>query len=181
MEIGTNRFEMNSQEVAEARRQAQAVNSRIRPNSSEAPNEMGKESFLRLLVTELRHQDPTQPMADREFIAQMAQFSSLEQMRNMNSEMGDILRSSRSAEAYGLLGREIEAFNQETNVRTNGVVSSVRVQNNEFTLVVGDREVSLGDVRRVQGPSPETERVQTPPSGQLTGTGQIPGSGQMQQ
>ncbi|MBN1531550.1 MAG: flagellar hook assembly protein FlgD [Spirochaetes bacterium] len=158
---------MNSQEVAEARRQAQAVNARIRPNSSEAPNELGKESFLRLLVTELRHQDPTQPMADREFIAQMAQFSSLEQMRNMNTEMGNLLRSSRSAEAYALLGREIEAFNQQTNIRTSGVVTSVRVQNNEFTLMVGDREVSLGDVRRVQGTQMQGEGGQAPTMGQL--------------
>ncbi len=157
MEIGTNRFEMTAQETALARRSAEAVNSRIRPNSTEAPNEMGKESFLRLLVTELRHQDPTQPMADREFIAQMAQFSSLEQMRNMNTEMGNMLRSSRSAEAFGLLGREVEAFNQETNVQTTGIVSSIRIHNNEFTLMVNGREVGLGDIRRVQGPEQNTE------------------------
>ena len=44
---------------------------------------LGRDAFLQLLVTQLRHQDPTQPKADGEFIAQLAQFSSLEQLTQM--------------------------------------------------------------------------------------------------
>ncbi|MDR5658265.1 flagellar hook capping FlgD N-terminal domain-containing protein [Serpentinicella sp. ANB-PHB4] len=47
-------------------------------------NDMDKDAFLKLLVTQLQNQDPLSPMEDREFIAQMAQFSSLEQMQNLN-------------------------------------------------------------------------------------------------
>ncbi|SFH50234.1 flagellar basal-body rod modification protein FlgD [Tindallia magadiensis] len=48
---------------------------------------LDKDAFLKLLTTQLSNQDPLNPMEDREFIAQMAQFSSLEQMQNMNESM----------------------------------------------------------------------------------------------
>lgn len=50
-------------------------------------SDLDKDAFLRLLVTQLQNQDPLSPMEDREFIAQMAQFSSLEQMQNLNKTL----------------------------------------------------------------------------------------------
>ena len=52
--------------------------------------ELGKDAFLQLLVTQMTHQDPTQPQADGEFIAQLAQFSSLEQLTSMTSQLTKI-------------------------------------------------------------------------------------------
>ena len=62
-------------------------------NQSAAPlkqKELGKDAFLQLLVTQMTHQDPTQPQADGEFIAQLAQFSSLEQLTSMTSQLTKI-------------------------------------------------------------------------------------------
>jgi flagellar basal-body rod modification protein FlgD len=160
MPISSDTFQLSPQQLTEARRIAREVNSQINPNSADAPNELGKESFLRLLVTELRHQDPTRPMEDREFIAQMAQFSSLEQMRNINTSIANLLRSSQSAEAYNLIGKEIEAFNPNTDTRVTGVVTSVKIRNNEFFLMVGNAEVALSDIQQVHGSSQSPEEEQ---------------------
>jgi flagellar basal-body rod modification protein FlgD len=51
---------------------------------------LGREAFLQLLVTQLQHQDPTQPQADGEFIAQLAQFSSLEQLTHIQKTLTEI-------------------------------------------------------------------------------------------
>jgi flagellar basal-body rod modification protein FlgD len=51
---------------------------------------LGREAFLQLLVTQLRHQDPLQPQANGEFIAQLAQFSSLEQLTHIQKTLTDI-------------------------------------------------------------------------------------------
>ena len=63
-------------------------------------SELGKEEFLKLLVCQMQNQDPLNPQSDQEFIAQLAQFSSLEQMTNLNSTMSN-------TSAYGLVGKEV--------------------------------------------------------------------------
>jgi flagellar basal-body rod modification protein FlgD len=147
--IASQQTRMTAEERARVEQQAQIINSRINPNSNEEPGRLGKESFLRLLVTELQHQDPTRPMEDRDFIAQMAQFSSLEQARNLNSEIQNLIRSSRSAEAFSLLGKRIEAYNERTRTRTSGIVDSVRFHEDQMFLRVGRTEVPITDVQQV--------------------------------
>jgi flagellar basal-body rod modification protein FlgD len=57
---------------------------------TKATDQMGRDAFLKLLVTQLQHQDPTKPQADGEFIAQLAQFSSLEQLTQMQATLQKI-------------------------------------------------------------------------------------------
>ncbi|WP_096269885.1 flagellar hook assembly protein FlgD [Paucisalibacillus globulus] len=58
-------------------------------------NELGKDDFLKILMTQIQHQDPTNPMEDREFISQLAQFSSLEQVMNMSTAINNLVSNQQ--------------------------------------------------------------------------------------
>ncbi len=64
---------------------------------------LGKDDFLKLLITQLRYQDPTNPMKDKEFISQMAQFSALEQMTNMSKSFEKLSSSFRNKKRFGFI------------------------------------------------------------------------------
>jgi flagellar basal-body rod modification protein FlgD len=78
--------------------------------------ELGKDDFLKLLITQLSHQDPTQPLQDREFVAQMAQFSTLEQMTNMNGELSKVLGLLARSQAVNLLGKTVEIAQGQSSI-----------------------------------------------------------------
>ncbi|MCU0847031.1 MAG: flagellar hook assembly protein FlgD [Spirochaetes bacterium] len=143
------KIEMSAADKSKAAVQADESNKKLGKRGVNQGGNLGKEAFLKLLITELKHQDPTRPMEDKEFISQMAQFSSLEQMTNINKEMESMLKSTRSTEAFSLLGKRIEAFNPSTNIKTAGVVTSVINKEGDIRLKVGETEVSLVDVHAV--------------------------------
>lgn len=101
-----------------------------------ANNELGKDAFLQILVAQLANQDPLSPTSDTEFIAQMAQFSSLEQMQNMNASM-------QAQMTYGYLDRDItsaHAMDGEGKLYRQEV----------YGRVVGIAKVNGTDVLQVQ-------------------------------
>lgn len=105
--------------------------------------ELGKDEFLNLLVTQLRYQDPLNPVEDKEFIAQMAQFSALEQMQNLNA-------SFSATKAFGMIGKYITAtmLNESTfeTETIEGMVDSVKMEGSKTYLVVGDKDVPVEKV-----------------------------------
>lgn len=142
-------FQMTATQIADTERYAESVN---RQFSTSVKNELGKDSFLKLLVTQLQNQDPTRPMEDREFISQMAQFSSLEQMTNLNNELKHLIQSSRSSEAYGLIGKEVDSYDPVRNRRVSGVVSSVRYEQGSVRLMVNNESVDINNINTVRNP-----------------------------
>jgi flagellar basal-body rod modification protein FlgD len=86
-----------------------------------ASGEMGKDQFLKLFVAQLQHQDPMNPMNDSEFMAQMASFSTLEQVTNLASANERMAASMTSNSAVGLIGRTVSYVDENDEIRTGKV------------------------------------------------------------
>jgi len=78
------------------------------PNTPTRNNTIDQEAFVKLFLTQLQFQDPMEPVDNREFLAQMAQFSALEQARQTSQNTGDLLAMNATTQAVGLLNRQVE-------------------------------------------------------------------------
>lgn len=130
---------------------------------------LGKDDFLKLLVAKLEHQDPLEPMQDEDFVAQLAQFSSLEQMNNIAEELSastewDMLQtqSLNNTMAAGFIGKEVKAnydglyYDGETNPQL-----TYRVDEHAETvnLTIKDAEGHVVRVLTEQGVDPGTHHL----------------------
>jgi len=147
MDIGAQ-FEgmMSSAERARLGSQVDTFNKEVQ-GSSKPSNELGRDDFLKLLITQLQNQDPNAPMEDKEFIAQMAQFSSLEQMTNMSNDFRSLSSVLGAGRAMQMLGRSVEITADDVSV--NGVVEEVT--GGEFPqILVNDRYYDVEQVSRIK-------------------------------
>jgi len=102
-----------------------------------ATQTLDQDAFLKILVAQLQNQDPMQPLEDKEFISQMAQFSSLEQMQGLN-------QSFQYAQAFGLVGQSISTTLVNDSGSTETVVGQVTrafLKNGEAYLEVDGRQL----------------------------------------
>ena len=125
---------MSAQDLAATRRDVDAFNKSIKSGKTNS-NTLDRDDFLKLLITQLQHQDPTSPVEDKDFIAQMAQFSSLEQITNMSQGFQKLSGLLASSEASQVLGKTVELHDGDSLVR--GVVDKVLRGDNPMVSVNG--------------------------------------------
>jgi flagellar basal-body rod modification protein FlgD len=130
---------LNAQEKTELTNLVAQHNREI--NNGKMPKQnLGKDEFLQLLMKQLAYQDPMAPMEDKEFIAQMAQFSSLEQMNNLAKDFALMTRMLKGSEASSALGKAVEIVQGEnagSGPTIKGAVTAVTRQENPQVLVNG--------------------------------------------
>jgi len=125
---------LSSAEKNELEKFARDYNLKINPKR-QPQQSMGKDDFLKILITQLSYQDPTSPMQDKEFIAQMAQFSSLEQMTSMAKDFAKLTAMIGTSEASYSLGKNVEIVEGERTVQ--GAVQAVTRGETPQVLVNG--------------------------------------------
>ena len=114
-------------------------------NTALAKAGFSQETFLHLLVTQLKNQDPLNPQDSHEFVAELAQFSSLEQMANMNKSISTVLELS----VTGLIGRTVTVLDPQGNVVT-GTVEGITYYADGPAVSVGGMDYPFSSVQNVQ-------------------------------
>jgi len=95
---------------------------------------IGQEDFLKILLTQLSFQDPLKPLDNQEFIAQMAQFTNLEQTRQLNDRLDSLLTVQSASQSIGLIGKTVEV--RTASGSTIGAVTTVTFQAGSPALTV---------------------------------------------
>lgn len=113
-------------------------------------NLLGKEDFLNLFVTQMKYQNPLNPMDNTEFTAQLAQFSSLEQLTNINTQMTDLLSyqdSLHNTLTTSLIGRNVAFKGDEQG---SGTVTGISFENDLTYLIInGQTKIRLSDITEI--------------------------------
>ncbi|MGM0948491.1 MAG: flagellar hook assembly protein FlgD [Bacillota bacterium] len=112
---------------------------------------LGKDEFLKILMAQVQNQDPLNPVDDKEFISQMATFSSLEQMVNLNTTMAQFVEKQDPFTTYlDWMGKEVSWTADGGATEKTGTVNSVKQSKGKYYLVLNDgTEVSLSNVLNV--------------------------------
>jgi flagellar basal-body rod modification protein FlgD len=127
----------------------------------ERSDQMGKDTFLKLLVAQMKYQDPANPADSTEFMAQTAAFTQVEKLEEIAKQNASLLALQRSSSAGALVGRTVTYTDTEGASKT-GVVSSVRLatDSSEAQAMVGGVAVAVGRITEISTTPPPT----TPPS-----------------
>ncbi len=131
---------------------------------------LDRDAFLRLLVTQMQNQDPMSPMDNTEMIAQLAQFSSLEQMNNLN-ESFEAMNTTMEyltgnvdqlnfISAQGMLGKYVKGINAEGKV-SSGIVESVTLDDSIVILTVDGKQMPMTGVLSISTEAPDTDTAKT--------------------
>jgi flagellar basal-body rod modification protein FlgD len=111
-------------------------------------DQFGKDTFLKLLVAQLRYQNPLEPQDGSQFLAQTAQFTTVEKLTSLENEMKSSLTANLTLTAAALIGHEVKYADSNSEQHT-GVVSGVKLTADGPLMHVGDIDVPLAAVLEV--------------------------------
>ena len=140
--------------------------------------DVNKQQFLDLLVTQLRNQDPLSPMENEAFLSQLATFSQLEETQSTNSLLTDLIHVNQADLALGglaqgasLVGKVVEYINPQTGAQVRGTVYSVFFDPSGVLVEVDGNIVPAGSIVTISTEPPSTGSSTDPNAGNGNGNG----------
>jgi flagellar basal-body rod modification protein FlgD len=109
---------------------------------------LGKDAFLKLMVAQLKYQNPMSPLDGSQFLAQTAQFNMLEQLQEISKQSAQLVADEGSRTAASMLGRKV-TYTDADGKEASGVVSGARLDPEGAVLMVGETRVPLSSVKQV--------------------------------
>jgi flagellar basal-body rod modification protein FlgD len=123
-----------------------STDTNYQPGSTRTPTKtLNQDDFLKLVLAQLTNQDPLNPQKDTEFIAQMTQFSALEQSKSMQQDIAKLQTDQQFLQANSMLGRVVTLQDDQGNL-INGTVTAIDVQAGTPQLVVNNQDYDLSAV-----------------------------------
>ena len=108
--------------------------------------ELDSQAFLNLLVTQLQHQDPLEPMEQSEFISQLAQLQAVQEASELNDNVCELIGLQAWTNVLGLLGRQVTAINPATGEMVHGVVEGIDLGAGPPGIVIDGVNLRLEDI-----------------------------------
>ena len=117
------------------------------PTPAMATPTVSKDEFLKLFVAQLKNQSPMDPLKGHEFIAQLAQFSSVEQLTSLNASFADTMKFQQLTGGSEFIGKKATYVDADGN--SEGVISGAMIQGDSISVVIGNKEIPIANVTGV--------------------------------
>lgn len=136
-------------------------------NQATQKNKLGQDAFMKILSAQLQHQDPMSGGDNTQFIAQLAQFSALEQMENLNNSFTEMMKKQDILLGSQWIGKEVALYQEDGSIST-GVVDGFGLSSSGIIFFINDKEYTLDQILAVREHTTDTESTNENPSEQDT-------------
>lgn len=137
-------------------------------NRNAGKQTLGADDFMKILTTQLAAQDPMNPMKDTEFISQMANFTSLEQMRTLSKSFESFSADQKMAAAPSFLGRQVSITDASGEI--TGTVEAIKLKDGKPAVVVNGKTYETKLITGISAPPPPPAPVASTPVSTATAT-----------
>jgi flagellar basal-body rod modification protein FlgD len=140
---------------------AQAANAAASTASSSSSNSLSQVNFLQLLTAQMQNQDPSSPTSPTDYVTQMAQFSTVQGITQLNQSITSLLTMQGLTQGVGLIGKTV-SYTNSAGKTASGTVSSVSMIGGQPQLVINNTNVNVSQIQSIQAGAKKSAAAAAP-------------------